>query len=371
MTSESSKVRKVAILGAGNGGITAAADLADRGFKVALYELPDFKQNLEVIKEKGGITQKEPGKKDVFVEIDEVTTDMAVAIKDAQIVMLTIPGFAVRPFCEKLAPIIDESQMILFNGAASMGCVRFVEITKELGIKKDFLIAETNSLTYGTRGIASEAVSELLLRVKKIFLAAYPHTRTDEALSIASQIYDCFVPAENIIHTTLENGNPEVHPGPCLMNAGRIDYSNGEFYFYKEGITKHTLNILHGVEKERTEVGKAYGLDLEDAMTSRSNRGYFDASSGKDLQTLFNTSPVYTPLKGPVSVHGRYIVEDISDGLVLWSDLGKLAGVETPVIDAIITLGSQLLLRDFFAEGLTLDKLGLHPSSVDDLLGSI
>lgn len=49
------KVSKVAILGAGNGGMTAAADLKDRGFDVALYELPQFAKNLEVIKEKGGI----------------------------------------------------------------------------------------------------------------------------------------------------------------------------------------------------------------------------------------------------------------------------------------------------------------------------
>ena len=57
------KVERVAILGAGNGGITAAADLSERGFKVSLYEVPQFAQNLDVIKGKEGITLQNQAKK--------------------------------------------------------------------------------------------------------------------------------------------------------------------------------------------------------------------------------------------------------------------------------------------------------------------
>jgi len=39
-------IKRVAVLGAGNGGITAAADLTLRGFEVALYELPQFSGTL-------------------------------------------------------------------------------------------------------------------------------------------------------------------------------------------------------------------------------------------------------------------------------------------------------------------------------------
>ena len=112
-------------------------------------------------------------------------------------------------------------------------------------------------------------------------------------LDVCKQIYKCLVPADNVWHTTLENGNPEVHPGPCMLNAGRIDYSNGEFWLYREGITKHTVNVLHAIEHERMEVGKAFGFDLEDAVQSRYRRGYF-SNDKEDLQTLFNTSEVFT-----------------------------------------------------------------------------
>ena len=49
------EVKKVAVLGAGNGGMTAAAEIKERGIDTTLYELPQFAKNLETIKEKGGI----------------------------------------------------------------------------------------------------------------------------------------------------------------------------------------------------------------------------------------------------------------------------------------------------------------------------
>ena len=39
------KVNKVAILGGGNGGITAAADLSNRGFEVSLFQSEKFCKN--------------------------------------------------------------------------------------------------------------------------------------------------------------------------------------------------------------------------------------------------------------------------------------------------------------------------------------
>lgn len=358
-------VKKVAILGAGNGGLTAAADLSERGFDVSLFELEEFKTNLEGVLKNGGIILEADGKSR-FIEINNVTTDLEKAIDGAQIIMLTVPGFAIESFSEKLAPIVNDDQIILLNGAASMGCLRFNNKAKEIGINKDFKLVETNSLTYGTRAFPDEARVELSLRVKKIFLASYPKENLDQVFNSCKEIYSCFVKAEDIWHTTLENGNPEVHPGPSLLNAGRIDYSNGEFWLYKEGITEHTIKVLKAVESERMNIGKAFGFELEDAIQSRARRGYFTTEDG-DLQQLFNTSPVFTKIKGPVSVNSRYFTEDISTGLVLWSDLGKVAGVPTPNIDSIITLGGSLLEVDFYEDGLTLKSLGLDSLSLDEL----
>ena len=125
--------------------------------------------------------------------------------------------------------------------------------------------------------------------------------------------------------------------------------------------------MLRGIEAERIAIGKAFGFELEDAITSRYNRGYFETSEGT-LQELFNKSEVYGAIKGPTEVDSRYFTEDISDGLVFWSELGETAGIATPNIDAVITIGGTILERDFYSEGLTLSKLGLTDLSVQELL---
>ena len=314
---------KVAIVGAGNGGLTACADLKERGFEVSLFESDKFCKDLDFIKKEGGLylcegeigsSEDEKGK---FIEIDLISDD------------------------------INEA--------------------KEMGINKRFKIAETNTLTYGTRAIVESAKIELYLRAKKVYLAAYPCSDNEEVFEVCKKLYDCFVLAKNILQVNLENGNPEVHPGPCLLNAGRIDFSGGEFWLYREGITEHTINVLEAVEKERIALGRALGFEVEGALEARQNRGYFSQDE-KTLQEHFNTSEVFTQIKGPTSVTSRYFTEDISTGLVFWSDLGKALGVPTPNIDAIIVLASSLLKTDFYAEGLTLDKLGLDKANLDKVM---
>ncbi len=363
------KVRKVAILGGGNGGVTAAVDLKTKGLETSLYELPQYFSNLSAIKEKGGALLKDD-KGEKFVEIATVTDDIKEAIKDAQVIMIVVPGFAIEAFAEVLAPAVNEEQVIFLNGAAAMGSVRFVNKANEMGINKNFKICEANSLTYGTRAFYEEARVELSLRVKKLFVAAYPKENTEELLDACSQLYDGLVAAQDIWHVTLENGNPVVHPGPCLMNSGRIDYSNGDFWLYKEGITEHTTNILRSIEGEQMAIGRAFGFEVEDAVQSRARRGYF-SNETDELQQLFNTSEVFTQIKGPLSCSSRYFTEDISTGLVLWSDLGTTAGVPTPNIDSVITLGGTLLQRDFREEGLTLKKLGFEGATLKDLIARV
>ena len=70
------------------------------------------------------------------------------------------------------------------------------------------------------------------------------------------------------------------------------------------------MNVLHAIERERMAIGRAFGFELEDAVESRYRRGYFD-NDKEDLQHLFNTSEVFTKIKGPTSITSRYFTEDI------------------------------------------------------------
>src|SRR5262252_7426954 len=72
-------------------------------------------------------------------------------------------------------------------------------------------------------------------------------------------------------------------------------------------------------------------------------------------------------IKAPASLDHRYLQEDVGYGLVPMSELGRLAGVATPTIDALIRLAELALGIDYRAGGLTLERLGLAGKSPAEL----
>ncbi|HXZ30161.1 MAG TPA: NAD/NADP octopine/nopaline dehydrogenase family protein [Dehalococcoidia bacterium] len=364
-------IKHVAVLGAGNGGITAAADLTLRGFHVSLFELPQFSRNIDLLKKrKAQVVLKEPGGLVSKATIGLLTTDIKEALSGAQLVLVSIPSLWTEEFARVCAPFISGDQVIVMHTAACMCSVRFVNAARQIGIKTDFKIGELATLAYGTRASAEKGEIELYLRVKEFYFSAYPAVRTGELLEAVRQIYKEVMPIDNVWGTTLSNGNPECHPGPCLLNAGRIEYSKGEFWLYVEGITGHTLNVLLEVGEERMALARALGYQLDDGTTARIKRGYLEEGS-ELLYLKYNHSPVFSRIKGPTSLESRYFTEDISNGLVLYSSLGKALAVPTPTTNAIITLGSVLLKRDFMTEGVTLEKLGFEGMNRDQLISAV
>jgi opine dehydrogenase len=364
-------IKRVTVLGAGNGGITAAADLTLRGFEVALFELPQFSRNIDLLNEKGGrVTLKEPDGGLAEATISLLTTDIKKALADAQLVLVTIPSIWTEEFAKVSAPHIKAEQFIVFHTAACMCAVRFVNTARQIGVMTDFMIGEFATLAYGTRAFPEIGKVELSLRVKEFNFSAYPANRTQSMIPAVRQIYDGVIPIENVWGTALSNGNPECHTGPCLLNAGRIEFSNGEFWLYVEGITEHTVNVLLKVGEERMALGRAFGYQLDDGTTARIKRGYLEPGQ-EPLHLKYNHSPVFSKIKGPMSLESRYFTEDISNGLVLFSSLGKALGVPTPTTDALVTLGSVLLKRNFMAEGVTLEKLGFEGMDCDQLIAAV
>jgi opine dehydrogenase len=60
--------------------------------------------------------------------------------------------------------------------------------------------------------------------------------------------------------------------------------------------------------------------------------------------------------------------EDVGYGLVPIAALGRLAGVATPTIDALVHIAGLAVGIDYARSGLTLERLGLAGKSPSELL---
>jgi opine dehydrogenase len=198
-----------------------------------------------------------------------------------------------------------------------------------------------------------------------VFLAALPCKDTDKVLALVKEAYPCFIPAKNILQTTLQNANPVIHPAVSLLNIGLIERTKGDFLFYAEGITASVGRVMEAVDKERIAVGKELGVEVVPDPVMGVRQGYMqDAIYGKG----YSEGIGFQGSRAPSNLDGRYIHEDVGYGLLFVSELGKSLGIETKVIDGIIDIFSVVMDRDYRAEKKrTMQTLGLAKYSLDEL----
>jgi opine dehydrogenase len=79
-------------------------------------------------------------------------------------------------------------------------------------------------------------------------------------------------------------------------------------------------------------------------------------------------NPGYRGIKAPGTIEHRYITEDVPTSLVPIVSIGEMLKIPTPAIRAIIHLASVMHDVDYWAEGRTVDKLGIQGMSIKDIM---
>jgi len=371
---------RIAILGGGNGAHACAAHLALKGHQVNMFELPQFESNIEAVIERGGI-EISGSVISGFAKLNKVTTNIAEAIDDVELIMQVVPAFGHRKFAETCIPYLKDGQYVVLN-PGNGSSLEWYKILKDSAVKKDVKIAETHSLTYACR-LQNPGHVQVNHACPKVWFAAMPSKDTSEMLALFKELYPSAVAAKNVLEAFFLNGNPIHHPTGTILNAGRIEYVYGhlqgnlyktgtDFYMYREGLTPSVVRVAEALDEERLAICRA--LDLSEITTIEKlyEDGFSVTPDGKPYPNLYEAyhSEVFCgphASKGPTSLKSRYITEDIPYGLVTWASIGEMLGIKTPTMHALIHLASILNKTDYWKEGRTAEKLGITHMTIDQL----
>lgn len=343
---------RVTVLGGGNTGFSIAATLARAGHEVLLWEHPDFAHTLDPIRDSRTITLDGPnGGPGV---LSGVTTDASAACDWAEILVCSVPSYAHAAFAEALVPHLRPGQIIalLPGNLGSLAFARALEAAGKTGV----IVTESDTAPYVCRKSAPDR-AVIWGTVPALGIGVWPATQTAEAMPPLAELFPGARPYAHVIEAGLSALNPVVHPPGVLMNAGRIERSRGEFWFYEEGVTPGVVRAIEALDAERLAVGRALGLDLTPVAAAFAGAGFGPASP--DLWAVINGSRMLTALRAPGALDTRWLTEDIPCGIGAWVALGDALGIDTPMMDALVTLASATLGRDFRAEIRGLDALGL------------
>lgn len=358
-------ISTVAVLGAGNGGCAAAADLTLRGYETRLYSRSPA--TLAPIRERGGIELVENGK-GRFASPAMITSNIGAAVTGADLIVITVPALAHAFMGQSLAPFLTPHPIVHLNPGQTGGSLHFVHSLRESGYNDTLQCCETVTLTYICRFVGQARV-EVYRRTANLLCAAFPTKITATLLPQLAQIYPNIIPAAHVLETGLSNINAIMHPAGMVGNAAWIERHGGGLLYYRDAISPAVARIIEDVDLERLKIVRKLNLPPRSFIDIFHSAG-LTSDAALETQSVFQAIQESKPnatITAPTTHDHRYMHEDIGYGLVPMASLARAFDIDTPVIDSLITLASTINRIDYRREGLTLQKMGLGHTSFDKL----
>ncbi|HIR42601.1 MAG TPA: NAD/NADP octopine/nopaline dehydrogenase family protein [Candidatus Aphodovivens avicola] len=341
-----SSAKDVFVCGGGHQGIAMSAHLALAGCRVSLWNRTE--SHISEVMEKGEVECS--GVVEGTARLDSVSSSMEAAMRP--FVMIATPSSAHRDIAVRMAPFVGRDTVVVLNPGRTFGAIEFAETLKSCGVRELPHIAETQTIVYTCRRTGGNGARIFAIK-NGVRIASL---MKDDLPLIMSKMPDClkgyFEPVESVAITSLGNVGMVLHCAPVLMNTGWIEAPGVAFKYYYDGITPSVASFIETIDAERLAVSRALGYEIE--STAGWLRRVYGVAGGSLYECIRNND-AYRKIDAPGSIHCRYTEEDIPNGLVPLSHIGRQLGIRTPNADLVIGLGSAELGVDFGSLGRRMD----------------
>lgn len=333
----------IAVIGGGGTGYSVAAELALRGHSVRLCDIlrdngRDFTEHQVDMELTGSITGHS------VVEV--ITTDVALAMEHAELVVCCTISLADEQVARAIAPYLKPGTAVLLS-AGNIGSLIYRRVFQESGVQ-DVVVGETAGNLFSCRRMGEHLVFFGNGNAPKK-AAAFPASDNEKLVKAFEGIYK-LNPASSILESTLNAPNLLSHISLTIVSAAAIENGAKPFYSFKQSVCPTSMTLADALWKEKKAVMDALGFACGPSPTK--NWAQF---SDPEVHKFDN----FKELVGPNSMQERHISEDAPIIGCFFLSLAKAIGVETPLYSAMVTVASAINHTDYYAEGRTLDNLGL------------
>lgn len=288
----------------------------------------------------------DPDGKTYHGHLSSISSNPAEALLSVDIVLLCLPGYAIRPTLQKIAPYISDRVWV---GSVVSSTGFFFEAMKILpknplfGFQRVPFISRI--VEYGHRATlkgykkglsvaVEQTVDKQLIRQKLQNLFAVPVTLMDSYYEVS-----------------LSNSNPLLHP--ARLYTMWKDWHPGVVYernpFFYSDWTLEASELLIKMDNEFQALLRA--LDIrEDAIPSILD--YYECSNAESLTQKFHDIPAFKGILSPMvqtpegfvpDFHSRYFTEDFPYGMRYIVETAAKVQAPIPTIDRVYQWGCSCL----------------------------
>lgn len=360
------KVHKITICGGGNGAQTLVPIAANKlGCPVDVYApFADEAERLRagVVAHSGiEVTGAVQGK----ARPRRVSADPAEVIPGSNVVVLVLPAFAHESTLRQIVPLLDEGALVGAMPARGGFDYCAAQILAEHG-RHDVGLFGLQTLPWACR-IREYAQVVHVLGVKNVVDAASrPVAQIEQLAPLLEQMLGLPIgAAANMLALTLANTGQLIHPGIMYgLFAGwdGTPFGADDVPLFYHSLSEEGAQTLAGLSDDvqaiRARLEPALDLSAVRPLKAWLLRSYGDAiADPSSLRSAFVTNRAYAGLKAPVrevspgqfvpDFHARYLAEDVPFGLAVSRAIARLAGVDTPTMDEVITWAGAQLGKDY------------------------
>src|SRR6266852_6035611 len=354
---------KISVLGGGNGSFAAAGDFALQGHDVRLWRRDPAQVEAHRAAGSRIIVKDSNGRHNV--QLASVTTDIAEAVRDTELILCPTPAFAQQDIARLLASHLTDGQVV-FLPPATFGSMIFARAVRDAGNRAAVSFAENGTLPWLTRKHGPFEVA-ITIRAKRLPVGVFPLKAADHALDVIGRAFPGVIePCGDALSAALMNAGPIIHPPLIVMNAGPIEHFE-RWDIHKEGTQAAIRRVTDMLDAERIAVRKGLGyggphFPLAHHYATEGEQWMYGRGSHDRLTDSGDWRERIV-----LSEH-RYMREDLRLGLSFLVSVAELAGVATPLAFSFLAIGGAICGEDFMDGGRTLASLGLGHLDRDELL---
>ncbi|KVU72916.1 hypothetical protein WK73_17600 [Burkholderia ubonensis] len=323
---------KVAVCGGGSIALTAAAVLAARpGFEVAvLTRAPSGWSGIATIHFGECLRLAGPV---------EATDDPARAIGSSDWVLLAVPAFAHAALLERIRPFLAPHAWVGCIGCAAGFDWRVARIlgngVRHFGLQRTPWVART---------VVRGQVVHVTAARGRVGIAGHP---SRELAALAPRLSDAFGlelhPLNGYLSVTLGFDNPTLHPPRLFALYGSGSPVPPSVRFYGDWDDAASAHLLR-VDDELARIRRA--LNVPDEVGARAHFGVDAPGALTPLvraMTPLRDITVPSRADGSPDTDARFFQEDFAHGLAIHREIGRVAGVETPALCALLEWAETLI----------------------------
>ncbi len=349
---------KVGIVGAGGIGLASAAWAAERGHVISVWSPRASADALrhEQLSASGALEATHT------VGVAESSAELAA---HADVILIAVPLNAHKTVMDALLPHLRTGQLVIVSSMGSLSALYLYEAAVARGIEIGVASFGTTALTARRKGPAQVAI---MTRRNHVAVSCLPQSESERALAVCETLFgEGFIPEEDPLVSTLANTSATTHVPLALFNWTRIERAeNWPQYHY---MTPRVSSATEALDAERLTVARAFGIEVRSVKKHFSQSFKVDGERLEDIAAELHRKRGGPP--GPTELDTRYLSEDVPFGLVFLLALGRVANVDTPLTQAMVTLSGLIVGEDFLAANDLIDELGLASSSVGGLLSRV